>query len=102
MVISSHGGESPLPHITEIAFYSDINYRSPFEWIVKTIYASDILEYVMKLEQIYMYIERGIGYSYITMNVRWASTETYHFFWATLIKIQSIKMYHNWAQISYT
>ena len=33
-------------------------------------------------------------------DVHWASKETYHFFKATHIKIQSIKMNHNWAQIS--
>ena len=29
--------------------------------------------------------------------IHWASKETYHFFKATHIKIQSIKMNHNWA-----
>ena len=32
--------------------------------------------------------------------IHWASKETYHFFRVTLIKIQSIKMNRNWAQIS--
>ena len=35
-------------------------------------------------------------------DIHWASKETYHFFRATLIKIQSIKMNHNWTQISYS
>ena len=29
--------------------------------------------------------------------INWAPKETYHFFRATHIKIQSIKMNHNWA-----
>ena len=33
--------------------------------------------------------------------IHWASKETYHFFRATHIKIQSIRMNHNWAYISY-
>ena len=33
--------------------------------------------------------------------IHWASKETYHFFRATHITIQSIEINHNWAYISY-
>ena len=34
------------------------------------------------------------------VQIHWASKETYHFLRVTHIKIQSIKMNHNWPQIS--
>ena len=37
----------------------------------------------------------------MNMYINWASKETYHFFRATLTKIQTIKMNHIWTQISY-
>ena len=39
---------------------------------------------------------------HITVELHWASKETYHFFRATLTKIHCIKINHIWTQISYS
>ena len=47
-------------------------------------------------------IQRLLLEQMLCNQIHWASKETDHFFRATLTKIRSIKINHNWAQISYS
>ena len=48
----------------------------------------------------FFYINVFLCIVFKSLNIHWVSKQTYHFFRATLIKIQSIKINHNWAHIN--
>ena len=64
------------------------------------IYISFFLLFCWSVEHTELFILFISFHSYI-LYIHWASKETYYFFRATLTKIQSNKVNHDWAYISY-
>ena len=67
-------------------------YEVPFQ---------DIWKRVLAIVYILFQAAHTASHCCFLQKLHWASKETYDFFIATLTKIQSINMTHNWAHISY-
>ena len=62
----------------------------------------DLYSLIKKAVAVRKHLERNRKVRPTQSDLHWASKETYHFSRATLIKIQSTTINHNWAQISYS